>query len=202
MEVFHHWRWKDIINFLSHLKTLKQKVKRTRSFPYPPYPNFLCLPPYLFSFTPFPFTLSPSLSPLPVFYRILPTPLPSTSMLLCGGSPQDHPQVWVFSGRTQYAAYSCTKLLMAMIYYSKSIQGKISGGKGTWVTCEGNQAQAPSGVTQISFISLAMNCDSLGEAVYQGSSLETQCLEFLIENWPLRHFLLSMCQNSRRPEGM
>ena len=33
-----------------------------------------------------------------------------------------------------------------MIYHSESIQGKLTGGKGTWMTREGNQAQAPSGV--------------------------------------------------------
>ena len=114
------------------------KDTRTHSFPYPPYPNFLCLPLYLYSFT-FPFIRSPSLCLFFLFSPLFSSP-PWPK------SPQDLPQAWGFSRRTQYAAYSCTKLLIIMIYYSESIQGELIGGKGTWMTWEGNQAQAPSGV--------------------------------------------------------
>ena len=127
---------------MSHSKEIGKMIlkdTRTHSFPYPPYPNFLCLPLYLYSFTSFPFIRSPSLCLFFLFSPLFSSP-PWPK------SPQHLPQVWGFSRRTQYAAYSCTKLLIIMIYHSESIQGKLTGGKGTWMTWEGNQAQAPSGV--------------------------------------------------------
>jgi len=43
---------------MSHSKEIGKMIlkdTRTHSFPYPPYPNFLCLPLYLYSFISFPF---------------------------------------------------------------------------------------------------------------------------------------------------
>ena len=94
--------------------------------------------------------------------------------------------------------YSWLWFITAKVYKVNSSEGKAHG----WLEKE-TRHKLPVESHRTCLISLAMSCDSIGEISYQGSSLQTQCLEqFLSTNWPHRHFLLSMYQNSRLLEGM
>lgn len=98
--------------------------------------------------------------------------------------PQDHLQVWLFTGKTH--GTQCLFILTSMIYYSKGCKAQSAKAKGIWDKVWGKSGGSFQGFPHSGVAEYVSNYPNsklrwhLQNAVCQGSSLETPCPRFLL----------------------